>query len=70
MDNVSVKDGYITLSQLLKKLDYISSGGEAKFFLSEPRVVVNGTVEQRRGRKLIPTDRVTIDGKTYLLVEP
>lgn len=70
MKNVAVEDGYITLSQLLKKLDYIGSGGEAKLFLSEPRVMVNGSVEQRRGRKLVPTDKVTIDGKTYLLVEP
>lgn len=69
MKQVEIRDGYITLSQLLKKLDYISSGGEAKHFLSESSVIVNGEPEQRRGKKLVAGDQVTILGNTFVLVE-
>jgi len=53
---------YITLGQLLKMTDTISSGGMAKWFLSEHEVYVNGEVDQRRGRKLRHDDVVNIPG--------
>jgi ribosome-associated protein len=51
---------YITLGQLLKIADIISSGGQAKYFLADYQVVINGQVDQRRGRKLYPDDVVEI----------
>lgn len=51
---------YITLGQLLKMTDAISSGGMSKWFLSEHEVYVNGEVDQRRGRKLRHNDVVNI----------
>lgn len=58
---------YITLAQFLKKLDYVSSGGEVKIFLEMQRLTVNGELETRRGRKLVSGDRVLIDDMTYVL---
>ncbi len=58
----ALRSDYITLGQLLKMTGTISTGGEAKFYLAETPVIVNGDPEQRRGRKLRPGDCVNIDG--------
>ena len=63
--DIQIHSEYITLAQLLKSTDLISSGGEAKYFLAEVKVLVNGETEQRRGRKLYPGDTVVISGLTY-----
>ena len=55
---VVVNGDHITLGQLLKVAGIIGTGGEAKFYLSETVVIVNGEPEQRRGRKLRPGDRI------------
>ena len=52
LKKIQLDSEYITLGQLLKITDAISSGGMAKWFLSENTVYVNGEVDQRRGRKL------------------
>lgn len=52
MEIIKINTDYITLQQLLKMTDIISSGGEAKYFLIENKVLVNGEIENRRGRKL------------------
>ncbi|MGM9941210.1 MAG: S4 domain-containing protein YaaA [Bulleidia sp.] len=56
---------FITLQQFLKMNDIISSGGEAKFFVKENSILVNGEEEDRRGRKLYPGDEVRVNGKRY-----
>lgn len=53
---------FITLGQLLKVTDAISTGGMAKWFLEENNVYVNGEIERRRGRKLRNGDIVNIPG--------
>lgn len=55
---VKLKTDYITLGQLLKIVDIISSGGQAKWFLQENDVLINGELDNRRGRKLYPNDLV------------
>ena len=65
MENLKIKTEYITLQQLLKIEDIISSGGEAKYFLSNNEVYVNGELENRRGRKLYPNDIVKVSGKEF-----
>ena len=55
---VIVKGDHITLGQLLKTADIISSGGEAKLYLADIAVLVNGEEEQRRGRKLRAGDLI------------
>ena len=57
---VKLKTDYITLGQLLKIVDIISSGGQARWFLQENDVLINGELDNRRGRKLYPNDLVEI----------
>jgi ribosome-associated protein len=62
LEEIRFDSEFITLGQLLKMTDAISSGGMAKWFLSEHEVYVNGEVDQRRGRKLRHGDIVNIPG--------
>ena len=48
----------IRLGQLLKAAGLVDSGGEAKAVLLTGSVTVNGEVETRRGRQLVPGDVV------------
>ena len=59
---------YIKLDSFLKAVNAVSSGGEAKLRITGGEVRVNGELEERRGRKLYPGDRVEI-GKSRFLVE-
>ncbi|MBX2998137.1 MAG: RNA-binding S4 domain-containing protein [Caldilineaceae bacterium] len=59
----------IKLDQFLKREGLVFSGGEAKHLIQSGMVWVNGEVETRRGRKLHPGDRVTLDD-TELVVGP
>ncbi len=64
---IFIHTDYITLGQLLKLAQLIQSGGEAKEFLKNNTVAVNGETDQRRGRKLFPGNTVTILGAEYLI---
>jgi S4 domain protein YaaA len=62
MKTVSIHTDYITLGQFLKLADCISTGGQAKFFVQETKILVNGEPENRRGKKLVHHDKVWVDG--------
>ena len=66
--DVKIEGEYITLAQLLKKLNLISSAGEARTFLQEYEVLVNGQPEVRRGRKIRPGDQVIINGNQHNVI--
>ncbi|MGA8942309.1 MAG: S4 domain-containing protein YaaA [Thermoactinomyces sp.] len=68
MKSVNIDTPYITLGQLLKRLNVISSGGQAKYFLQEEEVRINGELERRRGRKIYPQDQVEISGLGIVMV--
>lgn len=61
---ITIHSEYITLGQFLKMQDWISSGGEAKTFLTQEKIYVNGELESRRGRKLYPGDSVRLKDQT------
>lgn len=63
--NIKIVDEYITLGQFLKVADIISSGGEAKAFLSSNKILINNEEDNRRGRKLYKDDLIEIDNKFY-----
>ena len=71
-DQIVVVNGdHITLGQLLKVAGIIGTGGEAKLYLAETAVIVNGEPEQKRGRKLRPGDRIQApDAVPIRLVAP
>jgi ribosome-associated protein len=56
---------YIKLDSFLKAVNVVSSGGEAKILITDGQVRVNGVVENRRGRKLYPGDRVELNGRFH-----
>lgn len=66
---IELNKEFITLGQLLKVTDFISSGGEAKFVVKELDILVNGTHENRRGRKLFAGDVIIIEGKRFELIK-
>ncbi|MCR4562812.1 MAG: S4 domain-containing protein YaaA [Bacilli bacterium] len=68
VQKVVIKTEYIELGQFLKFVGIIDQGGQAKFYLSENAVKVNGEDESRRGRKLRPGEVVEIDEKRFEIV--
>lgn len=58
---------YITLNVLLKITGLISTGGEAKFFLANNDVFVNGEKENRRGRKLYREDVIKTNKDEFVI---
>ncbi len=64
---MKIESEYITLGQLLKAENFVSSGGEVKHRIVEMLITVNGEHDNRRGRKIYPGDRVVIDGAEILI---
>ena len=62
MEILKLRDDFIKLGQALKAAGLVESGVEAKEFIVQGLVVVNGEVETRRGRKLYDGDEVEFDG--------
>ncbi|MCC7300969.1 MAG: RNA-binding S4 domain-containing protein [Verrucomicrobia bacterium] len=55
---------YIELDKLLKAAQLCGTGGEARVVISEGLVTVNGEVELRLRRKVLPGMIVCYDGQT------
>ena len=62
---ISIYSDYITLGQFLKLADIIQTGGEAKIFLAEHEVKIDGEIDNRRGRKLRGGEIIEILGQKY-----
>ena len=60
-------EDFITLGVLLKLAGIIDTGGQAKWFLSENAVLVNGEEENRRGRKLYHGDEILVQNKSFII---
>lgn len=43
----------------------VPTGGQAKLMIQGGDVQVNGMLETRRGRRLVPGDKITIEGQTF-----
>ena len=67
MKLVKINTEYITLQQLLKMENIISSGGETKFYLADNLVLVNNETESRRGRKLYPNDIIVVGEEEFVI---
>ena len=65
---ITISTEYITLGQFLKYAGIIDLGSEAKFFLQENVVIVDGEEESRRGRKLRGGEKVEVLGQVYEVV--
>ena len=58
----------IKLGQLIKFVNAVETGGEAKTLLESGLVRVNGNPEKRRGAQLRQGDVVTVAGKSWRIV--
>jgi ribosome-associated protein len=67
-EEIAIAGASIRLGQLLKLAGEIDSGAQAKRLLAEETVLVNGQPDARRGRQLVPGDRVELAGRRLLLV--
>ena len=65
--SVEIRDASIRLGQLLKLADLVDDGGQAKDVLARGLVQVNGEVETRRGRQLVPGDTVSLGGRVVAI---
>lgn len=68
MQEIKVRDEFIKLGQALKAAGLVDSGVEAKIVVQDGLVEVNGETDTRRGRKLVPGDVITFDGKSVKIV--
>ncbi|SES14905.1 S4 domain protein YaaA [Gracilibacillus ureilyticus] len=68
-ERIAINTEYIQLGQFLKLANILESGGMVKVFLQETGVLVNGELENRRGRKLYPGDKIEIEEAGTFIVE-
>lgn len=66
--NFTIAGEFITLAQFLKEESIISSGGQAKWYLKENPVKLNGQLEDRRGKKIHPDDVLEVAGQQYKFI--
>ena len=62
---MATSDNTIKLDQFLKLVGVAPTGGQAKLMIQGGDVSVNGTLETRRGRKLVSGDSVIVEGQTF-----
>jgi len=62
MKQIKINTEEIKLDQFLKWANIVSTGGEAKYLIQTGEILVNGVVENRRGRKLKINDIIEVKG--------
>lgn len=65
MKEILIYGDYIQLDQFLKKLDYISSGGETAAFLEGHDITLNGNEVHEKRKKIRKGDILSIDGEEF-----
>ncbi|MBT1002606.1 RNA-binding S4 domain-containing protein [Paenarthrobacter sp. DKR-5] len=66
-ESVPIRDESIRLGQLLKLANLAEDGIQAKEFIENGLVQVNGEIETRRGRQVRPGDSVTVNGQAVVV---
>lgn len=64
---IPIRDESIRLGQLLKLANLAEDGIQAKEFIENGLVKVNGQIETRRGRQVRPGDTVTVNGHDIMV---
>ena len=67
MEQIKIRDDFIKLGQALKLAGMVETGLDAKLFIQDGDVKVNGEVELRRGRKLYKGDQIEFDGEEFVI---
>ncbi len=69
-ERLSVGDRPINLTQVLKLAGWSAHGGEAKAWIAEGLIRVNGEVELRKRRQMSPGDKVELHRGPSLILDP
>lgn len=65
MKKITIQTDYIKLGQLIKFLGLVDTGGEVPGFIYASEILVDSAAENRRGRKIYPGMKISIDGEEY-----
>lgn len=65
MVEVEINTEFIKLDSFLKFTGAATLGSEAKFYIQNGDVKVNGNTETQRGKKLYKGDEIEFQGETY-----
>ena len=69
MITVNIRETDEFIKQALKKAGLVESGVDAKFFIQDGQVKLNGETELQRGKKLYNGDVVSFNGETIQIVK-
>ncbi len=67
-EKIEISTEYIKLDSAMKLSGAVAMGSDAKHEIQSGSVSVNGTVENRRGKKLYKGDSFQYKNKTYEIV--
>lgn len=68
MIDIKINTEFIKLDAFMKFADMVYTGGDAKGFVQDGSVKVNGEVCTMRGKKLRPGDVVSFNGDDFRVV--
>ncbi|WMJ80071.1 RNA-binding S4 domain-containing protein [Clostridium sp. MB40-C1] len=68
MIDVKINTEIIKLDAFLKWSGAVSMGSDAKMYILSGAVKVNGSIEEKRGRKLKKGDIVELDSESYKII--
>ena len=68
MIEIAITTEFIKLDQFLKFAGCVYTGGDAKGFIQDGYVKVNGEVCTMRGKKLVPGDTVHFNEEDFVVV--
>ena len=57
----------IELNNFIKLKKLASTGGQAKLLIRSGKILVNSLVETRNRKKLVDGDKITFEGKIFLV---
>lgn len=63
MEIIKLRDEYIKLGQALKAAGMVENGAQSKVVIQDGLVMVNGSIETQRGKKLKDGDIVLFQGQ-------
>lgn len=66
---VKIKGKFIKLGQLIKKLNIIDTGGQAKYFVKSHEIRINNEASAKRNTKVWVNSTVWIDDQVFYIVE-
>lgn len=56
----TLTDDFIELTKLLKTLDLVDSGGQAKMLIEQEQVFRNGKIETRKRAKIVKGEQIQV----------